>query len=1840
MPDFEERNDAEEVDIDAEPTQTEESDSAFAFDSLESVRKKLLDLSGRNALLNYKHPKASCVRIIDELPDQIYQVLESGKTFTFIPVPEPTEKELIETGYMVEEQNGVRTLVKDYPTAEQWAKYLSLDTKYDLPAAEVAQDGESRHHDTKLQTLFYAPELESRLRSIRGRAETAIEESGSNILYLAMGFLQWYESRDSEVVRYSPLFTIPVRVEREKLDSSQGVYRYSLTMKDDGLLSNITLRELLAHNFGLVLPLVDEDSTPEAYFSLIVNTILRQQPRWKIRRQVSLALLNFSKQAMYQDLNPDNWPDNARIDDHPLIQMFFGGGATESEAGEVSYAEEYPIDSVDNAHEHFPLIYDADSSQHSALIDAVNGKSIVIEGPPGSGKSQTITNLIAASIASGQKVLFVAEKMAALNVVKNRLDKVGLGDFCLELHSHKTHKLKILQDLVERLNKQRQYRLPAGIDADVARYEDLKHKLSSYVEEINSTWKETGMTIHQILNKATRYREQYGIDPEDLKISGVDGQSFSTVRQKEILDSADMLANIYAQVASQAQGDVIAKHHWYGVHNSDLMGYQLEALGKTLESWNNSLAELSNEWGKKVEKLELNIDSDTKLDDIQNCIKQLGMLQDLQGGELVANIEEISAHEDDFKSMLNNYSEIHEQIAQISEIISLDMIHKKEAMLALGDSLNEFENLGLDLDSSLQIIAEDKDKSVRLNELVIKIKQFFEKINPSLPTELSVCFEITKGGLEEFVILINAINGLESDLWRHRDDLYDNSDIDSLLGKLTDTLRELTPMHQELMKVFSLHRLPQCADLKKYWSIIKDAGFFSIFSAEWRHARREVLALSSEAKPNKKLLFSLLPTLVNYVEGIEKIDNINNEDPLLDDLYKGVDTPLDRIIKLRSWYQSIRNEYGIGFGDRVSIGNALLHMDRNLAIGVQDAANHGLLSMVKDLLYEIDALSTRYSEFHPMKKSDSRLDDENNPLLELTRVLSKNINSLTRIVTQEKVTLKTVKKYYDRLVALQSTVESWNSNPMANKLVPEFLPLSIQPGEYSEQYLNSAKRTLDIIKVVSLSDALKNSLFADPVESRYDELIASHQVLSNLFKQQSSNAKLFLEEGEVNYSEWTELCGSAVKSLIVRNQSALSNPNWLNTWLDYVRLKKKLYADGLDNIISGLESEKIQTKDLNEIVQLVVYHQLAVEVLSENKSLAEFSGLEQMAIREKFQEYDRRLMQLQREKIAYKASREMPPMGNASGRVSSYTEISLIKHEAGKKTRHIAVRRLIDRAGESIQTLKPCFMMSPMSVAQYLKPGQFKFDLIVMDEASQIRPEDALGAIARGDRLVVVGDPKQLPPTSFFTKVLNDNDNPDAVALEESESILESVIPMFTTRRLRWHYRSRHESLIAFSNQNFYDSNLILFPSPFQETDEFGIRFTRVARGRFHMRRNVEEARELVNKLALQITKHPDESVGIVAMSSEQRDEIERQWDQKVKEDPILQLACEKMHVMDDPIFIKNLENVQGDERDVIIISMTYGPEQVGGRTMQRFGPINSNVGWRRLNVLFTRSKKRMHIFSSMGSGDVLVSERSSRGVKALRAFLEYCETGHLHHTQHTGRPADSDFEIAVMRALSEKGYECEPQLGVAGYFLDLAVRDPGQPGRFLMGVECDGATYHSAKSTRDRDRLRQDILENLGWRIRRIWSTDWFKNPQAQLQPILQELERLKTAVIEMDESVDDEFERITIDEMTQADFIDQEEVIEETVPSYVTFSGDYEVDLKTRLKEFDDDVIRKEMPDTDDGSRLLRPAMTEALLNHLPCSKAEFLECIPAYLRTGTDTDEGKQYLQQVLDLIADFG
>ena len=433
------------------------------------------------------------------------------------------------------------------------------------------------------------------------------------------------------------------------------------------------------------------------------------------------------------------------------------------------------------------------------------------------------------------------------------------------------------------------------------------------------------------------------------------------------------------------------------------------------------------------------------------------------------------------------------------------------------------------------------------------------------------------------------------------------------------------------------------------------------------------------------------------------------------------------------------------------------------------------------------------------------------------------------------------------------------------------------------------------------------------------------------------------------------------------------------------------------------------------------------------------------------------------------------------------------------------------KAGHAIQSIKPVFMMSPLSIANYLPPGAFTFDLIIFDEASQVRPVDALGAIARGQQVVVVGDSKQLPPTSFFDSlVAADDAEPEDESTAASD--IESVLGLFCSRgahqrMLRWHYRSRHESLIMVSNHLFYEDRLVVFPSPDRDRKRLGLVYRRLENApyeRSRTRTNPVEAKAVAAAVMaharsqLSLPKEQRETLGVAAFSVAQMDAVLNQVELLRRGDP----SCEEFfsYPPHEPFFVKNLENVQGDERDVIFISVGYGRTEEGYLAMS-FGPLNRTGGERRLNVLISRARRRCEVFTSLCAEDLDVSKTSSAGVAALKTFLHYAETGQMDVPAQTERAPDSEFEEEVLRQLTGLGHVVHTQVGSAGFFLDLAVVDPLQPGRYLLGIECDGARYHSARSARDRDRLRQSVLEGLGWRIHRIWSTDWFHNPVEELR-------------------------------------------------------------------------------------------------------------------------------------------
>lgn len=556
----------------------------------------------------------------------------------------------------------------------------------------------------------------------------------------------------------------------------------------------------------------------------------------------------------------------------------------------------------------------------------------------------------------------------------------------------------------------------------------------------------------------------------------------------------------------------------------------------------------------------------------------------------------------------------------------------------------------------------------------------------------------------------------------------------------------------------------------------------------------------------------------------------------------------------------------------------------------------------------------------------------------------------------------------------------------------------------------------------------------------------------------------------------------------------------------------KLRDLGLTALASEIDQGQINAGEVADQLEMLRSEAVLNRAWQERPMLAEFHGEAFEGDAARFAELDLERIALSRLEVA-KAHYD-----NLPRRTADTGQVKVLRHEMGKQRRHMPIRRLLSEAGHAIQKIKPVFMMSPLSVAQFLEPGVLEFDLLVIDEASQVQPVDALGAIARSKQIVVVGDQKQLPPTSFFARLSGEGEETDEEATDESLNAgdVESILGLceaqgLPNRMLRWHYRSRHESLIAVSNRQFYNDRLFIVPSPMIAGGPLGLKFRYVANGcydRGGSRTNRNEAIAVAEAVMQHAREHPNLSLGVATFSTAQRDAILDEIELRRRVDPLAEEFF--MNNGHEPFFVKSLENVQGDQRDVIFISVGYAKDQ-GGYFAQNFGPLNRKGGERRLNVLISRAASACEVFSSIKADDIDLSRTQSIGVTALKLYLNYAEHGRMDAVQSLG-DADSVFEEQVALAIRDKGFEVDHQIGVGGFFVDLAVRDPNRPGRYLLGIECDGAQYHSARWVRDRDRLRQQILESRGWQIHRVWSTDWFKRPIAELDRVLKALDDAKS--------------------------------------------------------------------------------------------------------------------------------
>ncbi len=1344
------------------------------------ARAQLVDRNLRNRLINTNITslRSKQIRTVNAFSDDIFDLFVSKKrSLTFAAAPSENQPpELLGTAANPEDDD-----------SEVDALAMTIDSSPSSLEGDV-----ERLPDTCLRTAHTVEVLQKKLTGIYYESRDYEEEQGVNILFLALGFLKWFEDSNSEIERYAPLILLPVELTRDGARA-----KFKLKLRDDDFLTNISLKIWLKEQHSIDLPdLPDEELwKPSQYFSLVRESISNSS-RWEVLdNEALLGFFSFSKFLLWRDLDDKNWPKGYDLLAHPLL-----GGllASDGKAGDAEPPLFPPDERIDKYFKPSDLVYvvDADSSQTEAIETALSGRNMVIQGPPGTGKSQTIANIIAASVFRGKSVLFVAEKMAALNVVHDRLNKVGLGSICLELHSRKSSKQQVLEQIKQSIDAPP----PPGVSPRL--FGDLHNAqefLNNHSDELNLPSEPWGYSPFDVIGAICRI-SGLKIGLPNFKVS------------PEKLSSKSQIQSILAEVRDFSSRLKISgapfRHPWRFVRGQPISPLDMERLREHTEQLQKNITALDRELSGLIGKAHL------------------------------------------------TYS-----------------IRRDELTLS---SVNDL---------------------CRLLRAISKAPDFNANVLAS---------SVLRQNLAELISIKNRLLTIQSSLEKVGDHLavgWENCDWISLRRRL----------------------------------VASGGSIFSFFNSDYRSCIRELKGLSQKEllrgfHPRLSLVEAAISVLVERKALAETDAALRVE---LGDIWRGENTPPNSIECLVDWFSELAEIPSPIF----QFLRPLLTLKEECPIFENELA--GKLRAVEDLCAQISSAAS-FMPNHPYKDESLRVNTLND--------------------------------------------------------------------------------------VLSLADTWASSVD--------------------------------------RYNEWPAL------------------------------------FDGLRHI-AGLTSEEfggkiysgeIQADIIPELLQLAIFEEIWKGMIREKPYLASIDGQLLHKHHLEFQKLDKERISVASRQVL-KSYNERKPNGNAG-------EMAVIRQEINKKSRHFPVRKLITAAGNAVQRLKPVFLMSPLSVAQYLPPGKLMFDILLIDEASQIKPEDALGAIARCKQLVVVGDDKQLPPTNFFNRLTDTSDeatDPDdldsGVSLADLESILSLCDTVYGTRcMLRWHYRSLHPGLIAVSNRNFYENKLLLPPSVLLDNSKhgFGVNFVASPQGGYERgisSRNILEAKMVADAIIQFARDNPKKSLGVGTFSVKQRDTIRDLVDANRRKYPEVEPFFSLSRT--EPFFVKNLESIQGDERDVIFISVGYGRDK-DGRLTQNFGPIGSAGGERRLNVLVSRAKEKCTVFSSITADDIK-TDSGKKGVLAFREFLQYAQKGYFDVPISTNRDFDSDFEESVANFLIQSGYTVHPQVGMAGFYIDLAILHPKSPNRYLLGIECDGATYHSSRSARDRDRLRQQILESRGWTIHRVWSTDWF---------------------------------------------------------------------------------------------------------------------------------------------------
>ncbi|MDE1164685.1 MAG: DUF3320 domain-containing protein [Pseudomonas sp.] len=1597
--------------------QVEDLSKLDPADRLGRWQRKLLDLSLRNNLLNFKTGKKA-LKLESPDPGALEDILASGLSLKLLTRPDlmdgadPRERAL----YEQREREDVRR--------------------------RHAEDALKRR---EVFVALTSNEMDVRLTELYRGARTALQEGGSNTLFLAIGFLSWTREDRAGQKYKAPLVLIPVTLERKSARSG-----FTMVLHDDEPRFNPTLIEMLRQDFELGLGSL-ENELPRDDSGLDIASIwnkvghaIKDVPGWELNEDVVLSMFSFAKYLMWKDL-----AENAEhLRQSPVVQHLLDT-PRDSFVSDMPFPEAESLDRDYGPTDVFcPL--PSDSSQLTAVMAAAKGKDFVLIGPPGTGKSQTISNMIAQSIAQGRRVLFVSEKIAALDVVYRRLREIGLGEFCLELHSSKARKTDVLAQLQSAWEAKGQVDTAAW-EVEAQRLALLRDSLNIYVERLHRRYS-NGYTIYDAIGTVTS-----GADEPVAAMAWPSPEIHNQAAMLAIRELGDRL-EVNAQAVGYAQ----------------LAGNAFAAVGQSEWSthWQQQFVQAARDVLPAIVEVQRAADRFVELSGLPATTYTPTALEGL--ATLSQSLPAAAGHDWRFALRIDART-----IAQrLAEGCALVEQHR--------DINSRLSTLW-----SARVVSDAKQGM----DLLQQRRLTDGELGPAWPESVT---EV----LAQALTLVGQINAHKQRLSATYSPAVDALDIDLLWREWKEADESFWPKSWLGKRRISGLMAPVQGDTGD-----ADNGKDLAIWVEIRSLQREIDALEPGHQcvavwQGSKSDGAQLGTAIRLQEAIR----LHKEGrPWIDEAFQQID----------------QGQLGEELNQELRRLRNLVQLDVQLGeLSYLGAITQSLWSGLSTN-FDVLTAALRFQAERREIEERGRLTDDY-PNVQDGRC-GNALKSDLELLKQRAV----VERDLADLGDLRESVPVWSD-------LKTKLDVARQAVAFQGQVATAlAKLALNAEQIAAYKAPLQTLLGDGNTLLEPEGAIATAGVAlcERLEALQDRSAQL-TSAGHFTDAGIDDTTHLSLSGLRQNCEAVVSSESRLKAWCAWRKVRNNAFAVGLAPIVQGMESGAITSGRVRRVLEVNYARWWLNTTVDSEEVIRTFVSVEHEQRIRDFRALDDKFTELTKDWLRARLCADLPSQES----VSRSSEWGLLRHEMGKKTKHLPLRELITRAPDALTKLTPCLLMSPLSIAQYLPPASTPFDLVIFDEASQIPVWDAIGAMARGKQVVMVGDPKQLPPTSFFGRAESTSDDEDVEA--DLESILDECISAnLPMRNLNWHYRSRHESLIAFSNQRYYQSKLVTFPSP--HTADKAVRLCAVAGvyDKGGSRTNIIEARALVGDLVARLKtpafRESGHTVGVVTFNGEQQKLIMDMLDEACRKDPALDSYFAESEL--EPVFVKNLESVQGDERDIIYFSTTYGKDAAGVMSMN-FGPMNRPGGERRLNVAITRARQELVVFSTLRPEHIDLARTQAIGVRDLKHFLEFAERGPQALAEaNLGSVGgfDSPFEAAVADALAKKGWQVVTQIGVSSFRIDLGVVDPDAPGRFLAGVECDGATYHRSATARDRDKLREFILRGLGWEIVRIWSTDWWVDAVGTAEKVHQRLNdllavsRAKQAIIDAAQ----EAERLKVD-------------------------------------------------------------------------------------------------------------